>query len=406
MPDDPRGNTNQRDTDAQAVMEAVTGLREELDKHNIDHEKIERYDAFLDSQEDKNKEFVLYKKQAEAREDEANARVDTLEIEMARSGGHSDSKNYKESPEYKALNLYCRVGDRAINGMDADQKALLRSDSDVAGGFLTTTELDTEIIKKITEVSNIRSLARVRTIASKAIELPVRDTLLESFFEGEDEPNEDSTSTYSNETLNTFRQTVNIPISIDLMQNAMFDMEAELMGDAVESFAQKEGFLHTNGDGIKKPAGFLADQRITSNALLSKQDDTIVADDVIVLPGTLKVGYKPLYLWNRTTNSFLRTLRSDTGEFLWHPGLNGPVANTINGFEYVLTQDMPDIADGAFPIAFGDFQRGYTIIDRTGISVIRDELTQKKRARVEFTINRWTYGQVTLPEAIKVLQIS
>ena len=50
-------------------------------------------------------------------------------------------------------------------------------------------------------------------------------------------------------------------------------------------------------------------------------------------------------------------------------------------------------------VAFGDFRRGYTIVDRTGMSVVRDDVTAKRRAVVEFTMNRWNTGQVTLDPA-------
>lgn len=386
--------------DAQAVMEAVTSLREEFEKKTIDHETIDKIEAFLDAQEEKNQTFLAQKIAAETSEAETKERLDALEIELARAGGSSDSKNYKDSAEYKALNDYCRGGD-----VDAEQKQLLRTDSDVAGGFLTTIELDSEITRKITEISMIRSIARVRTIASKAMAIPVRDSILTANYEGEAESNEDSVSTYSNETLNTFRQTVNIPITMDMLQDAEFDMESEIMRDAGEAFAQGEGFSFINGDGVKKPAGFLVDARVTANARETETASAVSAVDVILLTGDLKQGYNPRYVFNRRTLATLRTLKAANNEFLWQPGLNGPVALTLNGFDYMIAEDMPDVADGAFPIAFADFQRGYTIVDRTGMSVIRDEFTQKKKAIVEFTINRWNYGQVTLPEAIKVLKV-
>ena len=107
---------------------------------------------------------------------------------------------------------------------------------------------------------------------------------------------------------------------------------------------------------------------------------------------------------NRRTLADIRTRKSTTGSFLWMPGLNGPVANTINGYNYVLANTMADQADDSYSVAFGDFRRGYTIVDRTGLSVIRDELTLKKKAIVEFTMNRWNTGLVVLTEAIKVLR--
>jgi HK97 family phage major capsid protein len=84
------------------------------------------------------------------------------------------------------------------------------------------------------------------------------------------------------------------------------------------------------------------------------------------------------------------------------PGLNGPVANSLAGFPYAVANTMADEANNSYSLAFGDFRRGYTIVDRTGMSVVRDEFTLKKKAIVEFTMNRWNTGIVTLPEAIKV----
>ncbi len=389
-----------KEVTADQVMEAVKALRDEMESKSPNLEKIEKIEKVLEAQEKNNQELIIKTKTAEKSEAEMKERMDALEIELARSAGAGDSEDYKDRDEYKALNAYCIAGDR----VESEQKQLLRTDNDASGGYLTSTELDTEITRKITEISAIRSVARVRTITSKALEMPVRAGILTATYEGEAEENEDDVSDYSNETLTTFRQTVNVPISLDMLMNGAFDMESEIMRDAGEAFAQGEGLNFVVGDGVKKPAGFVADARVVADARDGSGSSTFTADDVILLSGDLKVGYNPVYIFNRQTLAFIRTLKSDDGQFLWLPGLNGPVANTINGSPYLVAQDMPAIATDAFPIAFGDFQRGYTIVDRTGMSVIRDEFTRKKKAIVEFTINRWNYGQVTLPEAITLLK--
>ena len=70
----------------------------------------------------------------------------------------------------------------------------------------------------------------------------------------------------------------------------------------------------------------------------------------------------------------------------------------------IIANSMLDSAAGDVAVAFGDFRRGYTIVDRTGMSLIRDEVTQKRKAVVEFTWNRWNTGKVTLEETIKLLR--
>lgn len=380
------------------VQEALTTLRAEVEKSAPSQEVITKCNAFLDTQEEINQKAMQDLKDAGTRETEMKDRMDALEVELARAGGPGEEKDYHDMPEYKALEQMVKHGEF----VDAEQKALMRTDSDTAGGYLTTVEMDNMITKKITEISDIRSIARVRTVSAKSLEMPVRDTILTAAYEGETEQGGDGASTYSNETLNTYRQTVTIPVTMDMLMDSAFNMEAEIFSDAMEAFAQGEGNAFVLGDGVKKPSGFTADARISQRTTTTT--GTIDAQDVILLTGDLKVGYNPTYVMNRSTLAFLRTLKSTTGSFLWQPGMNGPVANTINGFNYILAQDMPDIANNSLSIAFGDFQRGYTIVDRTGISIIRDDLTQKKKAIVEFTINRWNNGQVTLPEAIKLLK--
>ena len=383
------------------VIIAVKALKEEFNKKTLDFEKIDKIEEVLQKQEEKNQQLVTDTKAAEKNAEEMKERMDVLESELARSGGAGEGKNYRESEEFKALETFVKDGGYAIT---PEQKAVLRTDSDVQGGFLVMTEMDNQITKKITEISPIRSIARVRTIGSKSLSVPVRDTIPTAEYEGEAETSTEDTSTYLNETLTAFRQTVTIPITMDMLMDSAFDMESEIMQDGGESFAQGEGKGFVVGTGFKQPEGFTVDSRVVANARTSAVSATIGFDDMMNLTGDLKTGYNPVYVLNRRTLAFLRTLKGGDGHPLWQPGMNGVVMNTINGFPYLIAEDMPDIASNSISVAFGDFARGYTIVDRTGMAVIRDEVTRKKLAIVEFTLQRWNTGQVTLPEAIKLLK--
>ena len=67
---------------------------------------------------------------------------------------------------------------------------------------------------------------------------------------------------------------------------------------------------------------------------------------------------------------------------------------------------MPDVAAGKFPMAFGNFRRGYTILDRIQMSVLRDPFTQATSGNIRFIARRRVGGQVVLPEAIRLLKVS
>lgn len=390
------------ETTMQDLSEAVKALAEQVESKSPDKEIIERAEKALDDQEVKNQELLKEQKESEKRQEEMKERMDVLELELARNGGGGEDKNYKDSEEYKAIDAYVKGGDFVITH---EQKQTLRTDSDVQGGFLVMPEMDNVITRKITEISNIRSVARVRTIGAKSLIVPVRNTIPIAQYEGETETGPKDTSTYNSETLTAFRQTVTVPITMDMLMDSSFDMESEIMLDAGESFAKGEGSGFVVGTGFKQPQGFTVDSRVVANARISATSGTIGFDDIMLLTGDLKTGYNPVYVFNRRTLAFIRTLKGGDGHPLWQPGINGVVANTINGFPYLIAEDMPDIASATIPIAFGDFARGYTIVDRTGLAVIRDDVTSKKEAIIEFTMMRWNTGQVTLPEAIKLLQV-
>lgn len=386
------------------VLESVKQLRVEFEKSAPDQGKIEKLEKSLATFEESSQLIVAAQKESDQKALEMSERAEgletqlkALEAEMARGGNTADKKTLHDTDEYKALAHLVKHGEFE----SVEQKALLRTDVDTSGGFLVPTEMDNAITKEIIEISAIRSLARVRTIGAKSLEIAIRDKIPAATYEGETKAGGDSASEYRNETLTTYRQTHTTPITMDMLMDSAFNMDSELMTDSAEAFALGEGAAFVNGTGNKTPKGFLQDTRV--QGLISSTSGTIDADDVILITGELKVGYSPTYVFNRRTLAFLRTLKATDGNFLWQPGLNGVVANTINGFPYLIADDMPDIAANSKSIAFGDFLRGYTIVDRTGLSVVRDEFTKKRESIIEFTFNRWNTGQVTLPEAIKVI---
>ncbi|NIR17176.1 MAG: phage major capsid protein, partial [Desulfobacterales bacterium] len=66
-------------------------------------------------------------------------------------------------------------------------------------------------------------------------------------------------------------------------------------------------------------------------------------------------------------------------------------------------EDMPDVADDSLPIAIADWAETYQIVDRLGISVLRDPYTAKPF--VEFYTRKRTGGDVLNFDSIKLLQI-
>ena len=411
-----------------AIESAIGELRSEVKSAKPDAEKLERMNAFISDYEEKVAQPIV-RAQEEAKNlkenyaelqarmelsgvahSEAKERVEALELAAATRHAQVDSEDpnaYKSGEEFKAMSEWVREGDLRIS---SEVKALLRTDVQGDGGYLVPEEMDSAIVKKITEIDPIRSIARVRTIGSKSISLPVRDSIPVATYEGEGEAGAESASAYRNENVVPYRQTFTTPITRDMLMDSAFDMDSEIMGDAGEAFAFGGGNGYVVGTGDKQPSGFAANATLQAAARPSGVSADIAPENLISLTGDLKEGYDPVYVLNRRTLARIRTFRSDsgagagTGSFLWSPGLNGPTDATLNGFRYIIANSMPDIGADAFCVAFGDFRRGYTIVDRMGLEVIRDDFTKKTQAIVEFTLHRWNTGQVTLTEPIKLLQ--
>jgi HK97 family phage major capsid protein len=400
------------------VGRAVDELRKEVEKKSIDGAKLERLNIVLDAYEKKNQEITMAQEAAKSAEESVKElkreletkgveagkireQVDHLEMIIAKQS--TGSPNFREAPEYKSFETYIRHGVGGPNGVEL--KAL-RTDSATEGGVLVTTEMEGQILKKITEIDPIRSISRVRPMASKTLSVSIRNSIPVAVYEGEAETGTDSQSAYSAETITPFRLTHSTAITRDMLMDSAFDMEVEIINDAAEAFAFGEGNGFVVGTGFKMPAGFLVDAAVVAAKRTSTAGSGVLgADDPILLQGDLKVGYEGTFVLNRRTMANLRTKKSTDGVYLWAPGLNGPAAATLSGSPYILANSMPDIAASSYPLAFGAFRIGYMIVDRTAVEIIRDDYTLKKTAQVEFTIHRWNTGKVVLPEAIKVLQL-
>jgi len=388
----------------QEALGAVKALRDTVEKYGADSAQfksmVDATNTALEKQEKASQEFTTRLAEERKAAEELKERIDGLELELSRKG--STGENYKDKPEYKAMQLYAQKG---LDALSVEQKATLRTDIATQGGYLVMPEMDNMIIKKITEISPVRSVARVRTVGSKTLSIPTRVTIPVATYEGEAAAGGESNSTYGQETLTAYRLTVTVPYTYDQLIDSEFDMESEIMNDVAEAFAFTEGNKFTLGTGAKQPEGFLANATVVADARTSSTSGVITGDDVLLLAGDLKVGYNPMYAMNRQTLALLRTLKGSTNDhYLWQVGLGPTQPNTLAGAPYIIMQDMPSVTANSLSLVYADFQRGYTIIDRTGLQVIRDDVTRKKNNIIELTFHRYNHGQVVLPEAFKILK--
>lgn len=387
----------------------------------ITSEKLERIEGTLQQYEGINQKLTNAENQAKA----AKEAAERIEIAMSRLPNNSPSR--KEGAEAKAMfNDWCKAVVRAhavgvVNLSSDEQKVLadvateaksLALTPDSAGGYLAPVEYVHEIIKGVTLVSPARSIVRVRNTANKSIQIPKRTGQFAARRVSEQGARTETTGLlYGLEELNAPEMYALIDISAQMMEDTAFDMEAEIREEAQEQFAVKEGAEFVSGIGNGDCEGILVNsdvQENTSGTAATIADATGQANGLLTLKHALKSAYAANAKWlmNRTTIGSVRKLKDGNNNYIWMPGIQNGAPNSIDGDPYVEFPDMPNEGAGLYPIAYGDFRRGYTMVDRISMEMLRDPYTQATSGNIRFIFRRRIGGQVTLAEAFRKLKCS
>lgn len=328
-----------------------------------------------------------------------------LFFKMVAAGGPGGLTDPQERDAAERLRLHNNT--KAHQAAAAEKKALSLGDS-AAGGFLAPAEFDREIIKGVQLISPIRQIARIRPTVARSVEVPVRAGVFAASWVGEMATRSETQGlAYSLEEVPVNEMFAYVLVSEQDLEDSAFDVAAEIASEASEQFAKAEGTAFVNGDGVKKPQGFMVAPAVDHEA--GGDASNLTGDGLISFLYSLKEDYARNAYWvmNRQTIGKVRQLKDGTTNvYLWAPGLAGSAPNTILGVPYVECADMPNVSGGAFPVALGDFRRAYMIVDRVDIVVKRLNELHAAEGQIGFLIRKRVGGQVILSEAVKKLEIA
>jgi HK97 family phage major capsid protein len=289
-----------------------------------------------------------------------------------------------------------------------ERKALTVS-NDSTGGYLAPPEYVRELLKTVTEISPIRSIARIRSTGQRSIQVPKRTGQFSAAWVAESGTRAETTGwNVGLEEIPAHEHYALVDISEQDLEDSVFDLEAEMQSEFAEQFAKAEGAAFVSGDAVGKPEGFMTNGDV--GFIVSGDADEITADGLISLVHNIKSEYSRngTFVFNRTSLAKIRKLKDTAGQYVFQAGmtLQGGVTNTILGQSYVEATDMPSEGSGTFPVAFGDFRRAYMIVDRVSMAVLRDPFTQATTGNVRYIARRRVGGQVVQAEAISKLKCS
>ncbi len=362
-------------------------------------EQLVKIEKTLDTFEDLNQRLTLQ----EQRVKDDGEQLDRIETALDRVGKGAE-KEAKKNEAKETFELWCRKGEK---GLTPEQLKVLTIADDTTGGYLAPSEYVQEIIKGIVEFSPVRSIARVRTTSARSVMHPKRTGQFSATWTAELGTRSETTGlTYGLEEIPTHEASALVDISAADLEDSAFNLEAELNMEFSERFGVAEGTAFVSGSAVGKPEGFLVNSDVGNTN--TGDANFLTADGLISLFYAIKSGYAGQAVWTmaRGTIAAIRKLKDGEGNYLWAAGLAGGVANNILGAPYVEMVDMPAVSAGLKPIMFGDFRRGYIIVDRISLALLRDPFTQATSGAIRFVARKRVGGQVVLAEALRTHTVS
>lgn len=343
--------------------------------------------------------------------DNYKSRLDTIETVYNRpvlGGGEMATKNHE--PYGKAFRNYLRKG--MEGGLEALQTKALSVGSDPDGGYLVTPHMSSKIVQAIFETSPMRQLASVETISSDSLELiDDHDQAAAGWTSETGAITETSTPTLAKRNIPTHELYAQPKATQKLVDDSAIDIESWLSTKIADIFGRKENTAFVSGNGVGQPRGILTYTAGTSWGQIQQVNSgtsaVVTADAIIQLFYALKDSYskRANFLMNRTVVQSIRLLKqATTNQYMWQPGLAAGTPDTLMGVPVHMAADMPIAAANSLSIAVGDFQAAYQIVDRQGISILRDPFTEKPF--VKFYATKRVGGDVVNFEAIKLMKLA
>ena len=325
----------------------------------------------------------------------------------------------EEQIEHKqAFGNYLRKGD--ASNLEQIQRKAMNMGSDPDGGYLVPIEMDQMIDRIVPTISAMARLANVVTIGSAKYEKLVKTSGLTMRRVAEGGAGGESTNPkYAKIAIEVFEAEVEPWDYNATLEDAFIDLATDLANEAAIGFAEGGGAEFITGNGVGKARGITAYDVITNGSYAWGKIGYIAsgkagafasvapADKLVSLQHALKSQYRSGAVWvmSDTTLGTARQMKDGSGSYyLWQPDPLGAFGGRFLGSPVEVDDNMPAVAAGSLSVAYGNFKRGYTIVNRSGTVLIRDNITAK--GTTKFNFRKRVGGGIRNFEAIKLMKFA
>lgn len=333
---------------------------------------------------------------------------------------NADAKN--QTPEMlewrQKFDRMVRKGD--TDGLMEIQRKAMSNSSDPDGGFLVLPEIDLAIDRFMPVMSAMSRLSSNVSIGGPKWQKMVKTSGMAMRWIANGATGGETTEPkYAQVEIEAFTGEVEPWVQNETLEDARIDLEADLAFEAGIGFSEGIAATLITGNGVGKPRGITSYTNVANanfawgsvGYIVSGKSGAFAsvapADKVINLQHALKAQFRPGAAWlmNDATLALARQLKDGSGTYyLWQPDPAAGFGGRFLGSPVEIDDNMPVAAAGSYPMAYGNFQRGYKIVNRSGTTVIRDNITAK--GNTKFNFRRRIGGGIYNFEAIKLMKFA
>lgn len=344
--------------------------------------------------------------------------IDEMVAKGARPGENGRTADSNKA-HTDAFVKYLRTGEDS--GLAEIQRKAMTVNSDPNGGYFVPVDHSGRIVQKVFETTPFRQICNV-------------DTTTRDIYEGETDRDEVTSGWVGEVTSRTDTATSTVgkyqiqigeiyampKISQKLLDDADRDVAMWLEQKLADKFSRAQNSAFAIGNGVNKPYGITA-YTTAATADSSRSwgvlehiaagasgafTSTTPQDKIYDMIYALKADYRQGATWimPKAVLLLIRKFKDGQNNFIWQPSYVAGQPSTLGGYPVVESEDMPAVAANSLSAAFGNFMRGYTIVDRKGISTLRDPFTSK--GNIVFYSTARVGGAVVDFEAIKLLKFA
>jgi HK97 family phage major capsid protein len=318
-----------------------------------------------------------------------------------------------------AFDGYVRRGDASRLARIEEKALAVSTNSGADGGYLVPAETEAAVNSALKAISPMRAIAGIRQVSGSVYNRPFATTGVGTGWTAETASRtQTDTPTLANLQFPTMELYAMPAASQTLLDDTIVNIDEWLAEEVRIAFAEQEGTAFVSGDGSNKPKGVLSYDTVANaswawgkigfvaSGAAGAFPSTDAGDKILDLVYAAKAPYRAngTFMMSRATVSAVRKLKDGDGNYLWQPANAPGEWPSLFGYPVAESEDMPDIAANAMAIAFGDFSRGYLIVDRAGIRVLRDPYSAKPY--VLFYTTKRVGGGVQDFDAIKLLKFA